>query len=459
MPRRRRGHMDDDVIINGQRYVLRPKKANSVSRKKRLLTLTVREQIELRKLTTRSTKLFLLRTKLERLERDDPDNGEAADELLRIIHDMEGAMHRELFHLSYAPRLPRNTRGYRGAPCDTLEAVLSKVCHGCPVSFKEFMRFTVENASGVVLALFGTDDLESKRFPISPELAFIVLMMRLGGHFPTLAGLSVVLSIDEAKLSVVFKCAIVHVASTFGDLLALEKMKKIPRAMRREWRDALQRKFATVNAPMDKIPNIENVAGAIDGCRLEISRPCESEVAGIVYSGYTGAHDVLFIVIVAPCGMVIALSPPEVGRHNDLYPLNTSDVKKHLKDAELSVIGDAIFHPSDEIVPLPNELRRVAGNFSAEECAALSRARIIVEWAIGETRSILKFLNANEKHHLLGSGYSINDLVTTAFILHNIRVCMDGTNASGYMDCLPPDVATYLGTVREGGKGWRRPRE
>lgn len=182
----------------------------------------------------------------------------------------------------------------------------------------------------------------------------------------------------------------------------------------------------------------------------------------LLYSGYYKGHGLKFQSIVSPCGLVLDLYGPEMGRRNDIWLWYRSRVGEamdalplHPNGGRYVLYGDSAYRKAgaaDHIAcafprTRPLSVMERAFNKSYNKC------RVVVEWAFGHVYSLwasFRYLPS------LKTGQSnIGRRFLAAVLLYNFRTCLNkGNQISLYYNIAPPTLAAYIAGPRPPRARW-----
>lgn len=189
------------------------------------------------------------------------------------------------------------------------------------------------------------------------------------------------------------------------------------------------------------------VWGFIDRTHQSFCRPGPTVAdQQLLYSGYKGAHTMVWQAVVFPDGLMSSLSGSWEGRHDDWGILGLSGIQDKLyihafnENAEcVYIYGDAAYYLETGIV----EAYQAGNNgpIAAEEQrfnTAMSRMRVCVEWGFGKVVNMFGFCGYKNELKLglsPGAAYYF-----VACFLTNCHTCFYGFVTGEVFDCSPPDI-------------------
>ena len=186
----------------------------------------------------------------------------------------------------------------------------------------------------------------------------------------------------------------------------------------------------------------------MDGMRMRICVPTDGQEP--FYNGYAGYHNIAALGIVAPDGMMVAMTDGDPGHFNDPGLVIENDVNFRLFMAgapaaqylPANALCDAAFGRTACIAPLPKENTHAYTLFAPSQLAALSATRVIVEWAFGEIRQTFPFIELLLRNKV----FHTRPLraLRSAAILRNALRALRGTEASMYSLMAPPTLDEWL---------------
>jgi len=246
---------------------------------------------------------------------------------------------------------------------------------------------------------------------------------------------------DEANLATIFRRALEHIYPRAMNLLSLERLTDFVER-KEEYenciREVIQKKADEAEIELHPYLLEKHPAWLFDGLRQPLSR-CGN---GAFQLATWSENNLLYGGIVDPSGFVAALTRAEPGSQND-HALVTDEFIEKLAECQMSVLCDSIFTEKPWMVPIPNLYARNRLNFTQQDGASMSAARVPVEWSFGLLQSKFPYVFASDKNKLL-SGSPEKSLFAYVMLL-NVLICDEGTNSTTYFACEPKYTAVeYL---------------
>lgn len=203
--------------------------------------------------------------------------------------------------------------------------------------------------------------------------------------------------------------------------------------------------------------NFPNALGCIDGKHIRIRCPNQS---GSLYYNYKDFFSIVLLAIVGPSYEFLAVDIGSFGREGDAGIFSKCSLGRAIKDKLFDIPGATILPNTEIVAPqvflgdeafpiLENLLKPYPRNQSLHDKSKaifnyrLSRARRIVENAFGLlTQNFRIFLTPIHTNPDI-----IEDLITTACILHNLMIEAHGTNFE--MDNSTPAILSSIDELHE----------
>ncbi len=185
----------------------------------------------------------------------------------------------------------------------------------------------------------------------------------------------------------------------------------------------------------------------IDGTRRHVCRPCqrpEDTARGLdtqqkSYNGHKRMHVFGVQSVVAPNGMIAALSKPFRGRRHDSYALTQSRLNAKLACLSLTT-GITCKGYGDAAYPRLSHVLKAVGN--QEEMRVMNRVRTSVEWGFQKVLQKWAGVNFYAKEKIYLNRPAKKYIV--AVLLTNMHTCCEGSQTSYFFNCRPPSLESYL---------------
>lgn len=157
-----------------------------------------------------------------------------------------------------------------------------------------------------------------------------------------------------------------------------------------------------------------------------------------------------FQSVLAPCGLIIQLDGPYVGKMHYMKMLRKLklvnrierlNLKFHvLSEERLMIYGDKVYQRSLFVAPPFKD--PPAGFVKSRVNRRMASVRIAVEWGFAKVGNIYKFTrDADDRRFFL---MPVVKLLPCAVFLTNIHTCLYGNQTAKYFDCKPPIFEEYL---------------
>jgi len=353
------------------------------------------------------------------------------NELLAWLDELE-QKRRQLLTMPKLTRLPRNTR----VPQYTSVMGALGQMLGRLADFENMFLFSPNQCLTLAPLLFPNGFQSPGHGRLGSEEALLVLLATLRDRNSNFVTLGQTLGRDPDNLSRHVKNMIAHLDQRYGRLFDVSMLKihadTDANGVARNvpiWQGAIERLFHAKFPNIDMHEYFKGVCLIMDGMRYDVARCSFAPIQEVTYSGYTGKHDTVCGVIIAPDGMVLALIGPYPGRHND-HVFCTPELQSAVRAIRAKILADGLFAVRDWLRPLPgvNEMQNygLAGN----QVAAASSMRLPVEWTIGHAKSSFPFAFVGKRNKILQT--DVNARLRVSFLLRNLHTLMNGNNTSKY---------------------------
>ena len=202
-----------------------------------------------------------------------------------------------------------------------------------------------------------------------------------------------------------------------------------------------------------------NVSWIIDGFRVAASRPDDSNIGlnmqALLYSGFTGDHDLLWQNVVSPYGLLVDTYGPIGGANNDLVALQRSNILVRFQQAcaaaginplEHDMGGDKIYLRLQNLVPLHRGLLNVQQRIDNIQD---SQVRVSIEHFNGKVMNNWRSLSFPLGSKIQRS--TVGQWVEVAMILTNAHTLLYGSQVHEYfqdpsnpLDLRMPTLESYF---------------
>lgn len=417
---------------------------NRVSVNRRPLVATCMQRLLVRRLLDETDDLMLLQAGFEHFGEDASEIATQIGELLNHARKMVSFLGSEL------PR--RRIKG----PGEfkrflTIAGALNELHDNVGAFERNFGVWPEELRMWLERGVMGTEEFvsEKRRGRISPEAGLLIVLGRLRNTKSTWVEMGTAYGVDAAFLSEFFNKAVTRLYTLHAHRLDLANIMKWAQYFE-DFRAALARMYeAEVHEPMPAF--FQNVCLVIDAVRLMLARAQDYLVQELLFNSYVGGHNVGFIGLTAPNGMVVALSRGDTGSANDPGMVISNNLPGHLALASahqplgqppVKVLGDKAFGASTHIAPFPKENTALYNQMSDIQRNALSKLRVIVEWSFGEVQEEYPYVKVRDRQKI-GATIPIK-VFTVACFLRNLKRIGRGSNATLYMGVEPPSWDWYM---------------
>ena len=182
-----------------------------------------------------------------------------------------------------------------------------------------------------------------------------------------------------------------------------------------------------------------------DGTVRPVSRPGRNQ--RILYNGHKRVHSIKFQSVVIPNGLIANLFGPVEGKRHDAAMLAQSGLLGQLQQHSYAPDGRILCIYGDPAYPLRRQLQAPfkGPRLTAQQTEfnkSMSKVRVSVEWVFRDIVNFFKFIDF--KKNLKVRLSAVGKMYMVCALLQNCRTCLYGNIASGYFDCDPPDINTYL---------------
>ena len=332
----------------------------------------------------------------------------------------------------------------------TLQGAM-QILRGHEGSFHDWFNFSLDQFNQLLaMDLLGHQPFHiEKRGTLPVTGALLLLLGRLRAGEASLSAFSDNWGIDAAFVSAFFHAVCDRFLLLHGHRIDHANMLHMYGARLPVYREGMRQIYAKGLGEL-AVPDLpmyfRDCCFAMDGMRVHICRPTDQQE--VFYNGYVGYHNIGFIGIVAPDGMMVALTQGDAGHKNDPQMVLDNDLDFHLFAAAPpgavagKALADAAFGRTAWVAPLPKRNAQDYATLGPSRRAALSATRVIVEWAFGEIRMTFPYIELLLRMKVFGTRPA--KVVRVAAIMRNVLRTMRGTNASTYSGIAPPSVAEYL---------------
>ena len=187
----------------------------------------------------------------------------------------------------------------------------------------------------------------------------------------------------------------------------------------------------------------------MDGKRLKIARPNDSDVQLATYSRYIMANSMHSLLVVLADGMVPLLTPGAGGRRHEAMLQRINRINASMMAAQggkprlFGLATDKGFYAESCVLPMPRGANLPPALMLAS--ARMSPLRWINEGAIGRVSNEWPLVDSKKLNKT--GAVNVSRLYRVAVFLSNCRTCLRGSAASQFFDCRPPSIEEYLSCV------------
>ena len=351
--------------------------------------------------------------------------------LSAYLEDLENRRN-ELLLVPKIKRLPRSTRVHKHTSVAESMGIFREQRH----AFLNFFKFQPEQVTLLAALLFPEGYSSPEHGRLQSEEATLLLLATYRHRHANLSTLGNFLDRDPYNLSRHVLGMTRQLNSQYGKLFDIRGLRRHTRyvdannrGLVPSWVAAIQglhaAKFPTI--PMHNYFN--GVCLIMDGLRQDLCRCTYGDLESNTYSGYTKTHCVVWGVLLAPSGVVVALIGPFSGRNNDLR-FCTPELKSQVRAIGGRVLCDGIFQPRDWLVPLPSDHNKENLNIATNQVSSMSAMHMPVEWTIGEAQASFPYAFESKRNKILES--EIVGRLRVTFLLSNLHTIYNGNNTAKY---------------------------
>lgn len=343
------------------------------------------------------------------------------------------------YHENDYVRLPRHT--LTEGVIRTIDQALEKCGHHQQHEFTNMFKFTPQELKIICRLLPESFYLpQQRRGKITDEEGIMYLAARLKNANADLRKIANFFARDEAHISAYIHEVSRYLLEEYGHLLDVKQMRRWNGYLD-SWERAISTKIFEKIPEETYIGRFQGCNVVMDGVRLYVSLPQESETASLLVNPYLGNEATLvFIGIVGANGMVVGLTEGCPGRENDTGAANLVDLYANLRVAGMKAMADSIFPHNDECASIPK--RDQWHSFGKEDLKAFSSARVTVEWAFGEITSHFDYLRHQRKLQV-GKTFPAK-LFRVGVLMANFLKCFRAPNATTYFNQMKMSFETYV---------------
>jgi hypothetical protein len=199
----------------------------------------------------------------------------------------------------------------------------------------------------------------------------------------------------------------------------------------------------------------EDVAMLYDCHFYPTCKPTNFYLENATYNHYEKKHGIKVGSLVGAGGMCLHLSTTYLGRHNDVFVQNQSNVNEMVRDAQVGnvrqfkIYEDKAFHDKSHCRAKYNNRLYQILHWQEVVNANMDTILTMVEWKFG--RNSQYFSTFCDKKRLKIAESPILWHVTNQFFLDNLLACCRGTNNMQYLNCINtdgfPSIEEYLGFI------------
>jgi len=200
-----------------------------------------------------------------------------------------------------------------------------------------------------------------------------------------------------------------------------------------------------------EIPEMfSDIAAILDGLRQPVASSTDRGIQNVTWSGYTKSNNLVWGVLAAPDGMIVALTEPKTGLHKDIDFVDHT-LLNCLEEYKLPALTDSIFsRAEDAIKPLPRKkaykILVKDGVLEADARKKMSSLRVPIEWTLGHLETLFPRPFHDVKNQLSKVEVDLN--LKMAVILYNFYTAAHGSQSSEYFEIFPPSLGDYMDIER-----------
>lgn len=407
------------------------------SSKRRLLVQTIKEQQDLAVL------LALYKTQRRRALLGLLLSGESSSWSRKVRKVREVLLERILQAGYYdVSRHIKIKRGTRTPTCVTIEGALQccSLYHGHQ-RFAQMFLFTYDEMRRVTPMLFPSSLRVYKRGSFAtPTELMILVTARLRNTFTSCEALGEFMGRDAGWVSDYYFAALKDLDTRLGSLISMDHLGKwVPHL--ELWNAALEVKLME-QFGSEMFGRFRGANCVLDGVRQYVCTPLDKEWARELINPYLGNHATfVYMGLVAPNGLIIALGDPISGSQNDTGAALHIQLEERLAEHGLVALCDSIFAHTPSQRPIPKESANM--HYTGEQLTAISRLRISVEWSFGSLLIRAPFLKDVWKQKAKATAPTLS--FRMAALLVNFKTCCCGTNGNKYFGLETIEPEEYYG--------------
>ncbi len=317
--------------------------------------------------------------------------------------------------------------------------------------FETLIGFTAKDIDEISSAIYysqGKRDFVVKnqkgkrRVVILFEELFMTIAIRHRYSLRTLAAISMISGRDESIISLMIRSGMKYLLQRFGWTLDLSYALRY-RDCVKQWNQAIAMEYEEKEGCYwNELPvSIQHAALLLDGTRVKIRRPKDQDMEHRVYSGYTKSHNCLTLGVLAPNGLFIATTPLLMGSTNDAAATTIFNLPKYLeRDLVAGCLCDSMFKFQYPMLSLRQELYELH-IITKQQLKRLRSIRTSVEHGFSSIKGWFPYFNSGT----IKLAENAPMLITkTAFLLFNIKTCLNGNLVTERFKLKPPTIYEYL---------------
>jgi hypothetical protein len=206
----------------------------------------------------------------------------------------------------------------------------------------------------------------------------------------------------------------------------------------------------------DVVPQREaGTVGFVDGWRVRICRPSElhpedpEDIQRAAYDGHAAEHNLAYLILSFPDGMIGHRYGPVAGRNPDATLLRDSGFNALMRDCQeaagmhyMAYLDNAFTTQSHCVAAYKGTAGHPLEQWQRDANTLMAKLRIGVEWAIGRVTEIYKFVDYFRGQKVQQNG--VAEYVDFAMLMANMRTCFYGAQENTYFTTAPPAAASYF---------------
>lgn len=298
------------------------------------------------------------------------------------------------------------------------------------IEFKQLFRFEKKDVLRLHFAL-GLEDVDITGARYAPRgLEALLILLRRLSYPGRLCDMARMFNKSESNLSIIFNSTVEHLVEKFYARIMnchpafISRMNDFAKAVDRY-----------------SMGKFDRCVAFVDGTIIKMCKPTTDE--DVFYTMYKKSHGIKFQAVVAPDGMVVALSEADRASVHDNDQLSTWGFREwmHRHGAGFYILGDPAYALDDKfLVPFRDNgnLTRDMKYFNID----LSSCRVSVEHYFGRLGNLFSYLTYERNLKVKKQPLSL--IVLVAFLLTNCHGCLYGNQTAKSYKLNTPHLEDYL---------------